>query len=249
MAWYRHAARLQAVSTAVAAAITEEIPDAWERIITIPPYLSNAEGTAGHADRGGAREKRVLYLGRIHPEKGVHLLIEAFIRYAPAGWRLQVSGSHRVRDGGGGEGYLRGLQQAAARDSSRIEFTGAVPPDDLNKQFYRSSLLVYPSIAETGESFGVVPLEAMACGCPAIVSDLACFRDYLSPGLNGYVFNHRGPGAVESLGRVLREALTDPAVRSKMAEAGYRTSLGYSLEAVATLFMSDFARMAQSARA
>ena len=243
MRLYRHAARLQAVSTAVSKAIEREIPELTDRIVAIPPYTTNAEGGAGLGEPTERREKLVLYLGRIHPEKGVHLLLDAFIRFAPSDWNLQISGSHETRQGGGGEAYLARLKLAASREPSRIAFTGSVPAAELNRQYRLAALLVYPSLAEFGESFGVVPLEAMACGCPAVVSDLACFRDYLIPGHNGYVFNHRSADPAESLGRELRSALADPVGRSRIAEAGIRTSRHYSLQSVATLYLPDFFRV------
>jgi len=57
------------------------------------------------------------------------------------------------------------------------------------------------------------------------------------------VFNHRSADPAESLGRELRSALADPVGRSRIAEAGIRTSRHYSLQSVATLYLNDFFRV------
>jgi glycosyltransferase involved in cell wall biosynthesis len=46
-------------------------------------------------------------------------------------------------------------------------------------------MFVYPCLAEQGETFGLAPLEAVACGAVPIVSDLSCFGDFITPGVNG----------------------------------------------------------------
>ena len=63
-------------------------------------------------------------------------------------------------------------------------------------------------MAEKGEAMPVAPLEAMANGCVPLVSKLDCFRDYISDGTNGFVFDHRGSARdsdlTERLSAVLR---------------------------------------------
>jgi len=79
MRLYRRAARLQAPSSEVADAIKRELPSAAQKVITIPyprPQLISAEAPLTLE----ARAKIVLYVGRVHPEKGVHILVEAFAR-------------------------------------------------------------------------------------------------------------------------------------------------------------------------
>jgi glycosyltransferase involved in cell wall biosynthesis len=95
-------------------------------------------------------------------------------------------------------------------------------------------------LAEKGESFGVVPLEAMARGCPAVVSNLACFRDYLTPEESGFVFDHRGGDAASLLAALLERILSDERLRVRVARAGYETSKNYSLEKIGSQFLADF---------
>lgn len=236
---YCHAARLQAVSTPVAEAIVRELPSAANRVRVIPPYLSNRPETLAAPDVV-KRERKILYVGRIHPEKGVHLLVEAFARVADSDWRLSIVGNHATAAGGGGERYLADLK---SRADSSVKFCGAIEQERLNQLYRTSASLAYPSLAEKGESFGMVPLEAMACGCPAIVSDLRCFRDYLVPDTNGWVFDHRAPDPVSSLGGALRRAMERPDERTKLAQNALGTAARFTLDCVAQQYLADFAEL------
>ena len=149
-------------------------------------------------------------------------------------------GSHEFRNGGGGPEYLAQLKAKAARSSDRVNFAGLVPQAGLMAYFDRAALLVYPSIAEHGEALPIVPLEAMVRGCPALVSDLRCFRDYLIPGKNGYVFDHRGTGAAANLAAALETAIGDKVMRGAIIEAGRKKAEEFRLGSIASRFLDDF---------
>jgi len=239
MRLYRHASRLQAVSNTVADAIVRELPGARSRVRVIPPYLSNDPRPLTETEFAD-RSRTVLYVGRIHPEKGVHLLVMAFAGLDQPGWRLELIGSHEAGRGGGGQGYLDQLRRLAGRD---VVLLGSVAQEELNAHYRRAAVLVYPSLAERGESFGMVPLEAMACGCAVVVSDLACFRDYLAPEENGLSFDHRASDAVDSLRRALRRLVSDAGLRQRLARAGYDTAQTYRLDRIAPRYLDDFASL------
>jgi len=61
----------------------------------------------------------------------------------------------------------------------------------LAKEYVKTTIFIYPSIAEKGEAFGLAPLEAMSYGCIPVVSDLNCFKDFIKNKKNGLVFNHK----------------------------------------------------------
>ena len=77
MRFYNRAARLQAPSTAIANAIKQEAPQLESKISVIPYPVPQAARAALPAL--SIRPKTVLFVGRLHPEKGIHLLIEAFV--------------------------------------------------------------------------------------------------------------------------------------------------------------------------
>ncbi|MCX6585596.1 MAG: glycosyltransferase family 4 protein [Acidobacteria bacterium] len=139
-----------------------------------------------------------MYGGRIHPEKGIHLLVSAMHLVAAARpnivTNLIVVGVISRSDGGGGDSYLEDLRTLG--QGLRLEF---LPPiydrSGFAELLRRVTVFCYPSLAEKGESFGVAPLEAMACGAVPIVSDLPCFKEYVIHGSNGLVFDHRRDGA------------------------------------------------------
>lgn len=241
--FYGNAARLQAPSQAVARAIEGEAPKLADQIKVIP-YPAPASPNKDEPPPVEQREKIVLFVGRIHPEKGVHLLVEAFVRGARtvfANWRLMIVGPTDEKHGGGGESYLKSLKRLAANADDRIVFRGPIfDPAELEKAFRSAEIFVYPSLAEQGESFGLAALEAMAHRCAVIVSDLACFHDFVSDGETGFIFDHRLADPVESLRAKIDKAIVDPTLLSRVADAGYRKSAEYSLANVAGQFLDDF---------
>lgn len=245
MRFYTHAARLQAPSSAVAAAIIAEAPRARAKTRVIP-YPRPTSSLASPPPLS-SREKKILYVGRIHPEKGVHLLLHAFVALPPtlrAGWKMIIVGSAEVGLGGGGESYQAELQRSAADARAQIEFRGPIFDEQELEGVYRTAqLFVYPSLAERGETFGLAPLEAMAHGCAVLVSALECFRDFICDGETGFVFDHRAPDAAGHLRDKIARILEDEPSRVRVAEAGQRKSDEYALPRIAEQFLEDFARL------
>lgn len=252
--FYRRAARLQAVSGAVLAAMRAEAPALADRMTVVPNPLPEPPDADDAVADAAPRAPEVLYAGRIHPEKGVGVLIEAFARFLrgpgadAAPWRLALVGPWEQRLGGGGESYRRELTAQAAAlglPAGRLEWAGFLAdPGELAARYRRAALFVYPSRADRGESFGLAPLEAMARGCPTVVSYLACFRDFIVDDRTGRVFDHRGADPAGALAGLLREVLLAPAeTRRRLGRAGLVRAREFSREAVATRFLEDFAEV------
>lgn len=108
------------------------------------------------------KNMRYLFVGRFHPLKGTHLLLEAFSRAKIDGAQLTLVG------GGVDEGRLRQLADQLGV-SEQITWTGKLPREDLADYYQDHDVLVVPSLYESG---GLVALEAMAQGMPAIVLDV-----------------------------------------------------------------------------
>jgi glycosyltransferase involved in cell wall biosynthesis len=239
--FYGTAARLQAPSHAVARAITDEAPKLAGKV-TVIPYPVPGSTIDRAPPPVGEREKIILFVGRVHPEKGVHLLVDAFAQGARtvfAEWTLVIVGPTEERHGGGGEPYLVDLKRRAK--DLKIVFRGPIfDQTGLEQTFRAARFFVYPSLAERGESFGLAPLEAMAHGCAVVVSDLACFHDFIRDGETGFAFDHRAKSAVNSLREKMETVIGDEALLSRVAEAGHRKSIEYSPEHIADHFLSDF---------
>jgi glycosyltransferase involved in cell wall biosynthesis len=249
MRLYRHAARLQTVSHAVAAAIDAEYPAVTPKVKVIPCYLSSDPPALADAEITAPREPWILYLGRIHPEKGLDLLVAAsgrFLAETNGNWRLKLAGPTATRMGGGGEAYKARLEAACAGFAEQVDWLGFMGNAELNAICRRSMIFVYPSVAEKGESFGLAPLEAMSQGCVSIVSDLACFRDFITDDVTGLVFDHRSPDPAGALGAQLRRVAGDGALRQRLALAGYGKAREFTKEKVAAQYLADFDELLQT---
>src|SRR4026207_1604514 len=88
------------------------------------------------------------------------------------------------------------------------------------ERFGLREFLLIPSLATRGETFGLAPLEAMMHGCAVLVSDLDCFRDFLSPNETAVVFEGGAPDPANSLVVAFRDAVSDPVRLQRIARAG-----------------------------
>jgi len=248
MRFYAHAGRIQTVTTPILKAIIQEVPHLAAKVCSIPlPLSGEVPSTLPNHTPGAGSGKRLLYVGRVHPEKGIALLLDAVAlipRETFGDWKLYVVGPAESRYGGGGEEYLAELKRRAGEISDRVVWTGAVFDAGQLDAYYRSaSLFIYPSLAEKGETFGLAPLEAMAQGCPALVSKLECFGDFIEDGVTGFVFDHRAPNAPQVLAAKLQELLADDKRLEEMAVSALRKAGEFSLQRVAERYLEDFASL------
>jgi glycosyltransferase involved in cell wall biosynthesis len=130
-------------------------------------------------------EKIVYYVGRMSPEKGVSVLLDA----APTIIQ-HLSGQVKiVLIGGGNTDRLK--QQAAARGiSSYCLFTGFMPDDELNYFQVVADCAVFPSLYEP---FGIVALESFAARVPVVVSDTGGLPEVVSHGRTGIITRANDP--------------------------------------------------------
>jgi glycosyltransferase involved in cell wall biosynthesis len=103
----------------------------------------------------------------------------------------------------------------------------------------RAKLFVYPSLAERGESFGLAPLEAMANGCPALVSNLRCFDDYLKKG-NGFRFDHNSKPPAAALSEQLHSLTTNDNLLLSTAVRAHEVARDYDVTTIAERYLEDF---------
>jgi glycosyltransferase involved in cell wall biosynthesis len=241
MRFYRKAARLRANSTPVERAILANDPQAVGRTALIPNPLPFSFGEAIAVE---PKQNVFLYAGRIHPEKGIELLLQAFSRVNAPGWKLRLAGPFETAQGGGGRAWWDALARQYAADS-RIEWLGPLfGAGKLEKAYAEAAVFVYPSLAEQGETFGLAPLEAMAFGSVPVVSDLECFRDFIRPGSNGWTFNHR-TNAVEELHAVLQRAVDAGELLAQLSQSAMAVRESHSVEKVAAMFLNDFSALIQ----
>ncbi|RMD59658.1 glycosyltransferase family 1 protein [Candidatus Parcubacteria bacterium] len=145
---------------------------------------------------------KLLFVGALdhaHYFKGLELLLEALSKIKRLAWSLDVVG--------GGE--LLSYYQARAVDlgvANRVKFWGRVSEAELIKRYREAGVLILPSF-NRGEAFGLVLIEAMACGTPVIASALPGVRTLFDGGQEGFYVK---PGNKESLRDVLEQWLKLP---------------------------------------
>ena len=111
----------------------------------------------------GSKEDTVLYIGRIHPKKGVALLVEAWARLGSLtqGWTLAIYGPSEL----GEEERLKNLSNALALKN--IKFGGPIYGEEKARAYKNAAVFALPTY---GENFGITVAESLAHGTPVICS-------------------------------------------------------------------------------
>jgi D-inositol-3-phosphate glycosyltransferase len=179
------------------------------------------------------RRYRILSVGRLVPRKGVDLVVTALARLAAAG-REDVE--LVVVGGAGGmvevhdDPEVRRLEDLARQlgVADRVHIRGQVPQTELPRLLRSADAVV---CAPWYEPFGIVPLEAMACGVPVIVSAVGGLTDSVVDGETGVHVPPRDPDAIAS---ALGALLEDAPLRQRLGAAGRRRmTSGYSWDHIA----------------
>jgi colanic acid/amylovoran biosynthesis glycosyltransferase len=150
----------------------------------------------------------VLFLGRMVVEKGPLQLVEAVAL-------LEQSGVD-VRATFAGDGPIRAPAEALAVElgvADRVEFVGAVVPDEVVGHYQAADVFCLPSFAE---GVPVVLMEAMACERPVVTTYITGIPELVTEGVSGHMVT---PGRADLLADALRD-LVDPEKRRSMGAAG-----------------------------
>ena len=145
---------------------------------------------------------RFLFIGRLQPYKGAHLLLEAFNNLASAqNATLTIYGT-----ADGYEEYYEQLQAMMALNK-RVHFGGKIAPDELGQAFAEADYFILPSTWH--ENSPLIVLDALQSKTPVIASDIGGVRDIVQDGINGLLFPM---GDVQALQRVLQKAIDQPSL-------------------------------------
>ena len=156
----------------------------------------------------------LLFVGRLVERKGVHVLLDAL---------AEVRRTHAVRLIVVGGGPMRGaLEEQSARLelTDAVTFAGVVPAADLAERFARCDAFVLPAVVDSKgdtEGFGVVLVEAMSFGKPAIASAAGGIVDVVRPDESGVLVP---PGDVHALAGAIRNLAADSARAAALGQGG-----------------------------
>ena len=180
---------------------------------------------AARAELGVKEERVILYVGRIEPLKGIDILLRAvpMLEYGQ-GLRVLVVGGNPDNDV-----ELDRLKSLTVElgIGDLVTFTGSVPQSVLPTYYSAADVFVLPSHSE---SFGLAPLEAMACGTPVVVSRVGGMKTFVNSGENGYLVPWRCP---ESFAQRLDVLLANPDLREAMGQAARKKALSMGWNSVA----------------
>lgn len=157
------------------------IPAGVDTRIFYPEVKSEAKQKLGITS-----SQTILYAGRIEPIKGLDILLDAFRM-------INGAGSAHLIIVGGSLSEDRELDRLRSRAdhlgiSEKVTFTGSVGQSELRSYYSAADVFVLPSHYE---SFGLVALEAMACGTPIVASRVGGIPSFVDDGVNGYLIPWR----------------------------------------------------------
>ena len=191
------------------------------RVVVVPPGVDLAmfqpiDRAEGRRNIGYGPGRLLLYVGRLERLKGVEVAIRALSLLSDRDHqdvRMLVLGEDSRE---GDESAMERLKAVAAelgvRD--RVDFLGSVAHHELPYFYSAADVCVMPSYSE---SFGLVGLEAQACGRPVVGSDVSGLRSVIRDEVTGYLIDGHDPATyAERIGRLLN----DPELAQQMGRRG-----------------------------
>jgi glycosyltransferase involved in cell wall biosynthesis len=184
----------------------------------------------------GVPEQFLLFVGRIFPNKNFGNLVRGFAACADSmPHKLVVVGGTRWKF----EDDFKLLRELGIED--RVIFLDFISKEDLIRLYNLASCLVYPSFYE---SFGLVQLEAMACGCPVVAA-----RSGALPEIAGDAALFCDPHDPRDIARAIVELVNDPAKRAAQVEKALARSQAFTWDRCAAETLRILAEVTDDPRA
>lgn len=220
MAWQRHVMLRSALLHATSHEEYIHLRELGLRtpVAVIPNGLEFPVGLAEPSANSGpaGTPKRCLFLSRLHPKKGLPMLLEAWAALKPVGWRLHIAGDGDAR-------YVQEMKNLARSVDVDACFTGELAGDAKWQFLASGSLFVLPTYSE---NFGIAVAEAMAVGLPVITTTGAPWSVLATRGMGWWVAPQP-----DALRQALRDALSQPddqlAAMGARAKAYARSEFGW----------------------
>jgi len=179
--------------------------------------------------RNDKKKKYLLYVGNVKPHKNLIKLIEAYKQL-----HRQKKINIPLRIVGEAKKFITGLPElkkdiSESSWSQWINFTGWVDDNELRNQYENAAALVLPSLYE---GFGLPPLEAMACGCPCLVSKVASL-----PEICGDAVIYCDPYDVNDIADKIYTIIENRQLQAKLVSKGYERIKLFNWEKTAKIFL------------
>lgn len=175
-----------------------------DRAIVMPNAVPSATIEAGQAIEAGRPSASVLYLGRLHRDKGTFDLIDALATLADLDWSATLAGNDQVTETRAAVG--------AAGLADRITVLDWVDRAEATRLAENATIFALPSY---NEAMSMSLLEAMAQGMACIATNVGAHGDVLANGENALVVE---PGSVDELAAALRTVITEPETRRRLGQ-------------------------------
>ena len=214
-----------------------------QRIATIPCGVDTevfvpGERAAARRELGLDERPMLLWVGRIAPIKGLDTLLDAVgrLQAAGTGLRLLIVGGDADEPRNGHERALRDQIERLGL-AAAVRFVGPQPQDALPAYYAAADVTVLPSYYE---SFGMVALEAMACGSPVIASRVGGLVTTVRDGVTGFLVPD---GDVDALAERVATLIADPDLRWRIGREGVRWAAQHRWPCVAEAVCREYASL------
>lgn len=212
-----------------------------ERIEEVAPGTQHALFSPG--DQAGARAALglghapvMMFVGRIQPLKGVGVVVRAFAALQRRDATLMIVGGPSGSDGDAEVARINVLiDQLGVRD--QVRFVPPLPHHLLSTYYRAADLVIAPS---RSESFGLVALEAAACGTPVVAAAVGGLRTLIDHGSTGFLVEGRDPAVYAAYAN---EIFDNPLLAAEMAMNAAERARGYTWSAMAGRLTSIYGRL------
>jgi D-inositol-3-phosphate glycosyltransferase len=214
-----------------------------DKIEVIPPGVDleafrPLDALAARRELGYGEGRLALFVGRLERLKGVEIVLRAFAANArrhPDVRLLVLGGDSRDADESE-KARLRAIT-AELGIAGRVDFLGSVDHERLPLYYSAAATCLMPSYSE---SFGLVGLEAQACGCPVIASNVAGLASVVRDGVTGFLVDGDDPADyAAALGRLL----DDPPLARALGRRGTLLAQRFTWQRTADRLLAAVARL------
>jgi glycosyltransferase involved in cell wall biosynthesis len=203
----------------------QDVEDLVGRSRPLLVAVPGKDGLPGNITPGDIRARaaepgplQIIFVGNLIPRKELHTLLAALAQLSGDSWRLTVAGNLDLD-----RAYVQAISRQIREKglTAQVTLLGALSAEELAARCAASHVLAVPS---SYEGFGIVYLEGMHLGLPAIASTAGAAKEIITHGENGFLVN---PGDVAGLAQCLQTLMTDRRRLAEMSLAAQRQAAAH----------------------